>query len=753
MARKREEPKDPGRSFTLGVLLASLLVLTALSLLSLEAPELGRRPALGLPPGATGVFGHLWATWWTRWLGTVGVWGLLVLALVWSARLLTGLFRRRLGIWTLWFASTLLLGCLLGAALGWGPPSRWGRVGELGSGLLAPFGPVGRAVLAVALFLVSAAGFLRRTLPAGLRLRLGRLLLQAGSFLMEISLRGARRAGHALAEWLLGFWERRRPGRTRRRPRRGEALLGGEGGERDVPVRKPARSPEPEAPRIVVPEEVREGGEPEPQPSVLAEGQTRPFPLPSLDLLSDPPPEAKEVDHEEIREKSRTLEQVLSEFGVQGRVSEVHPGPVITRYEFTPGPGVRIAQITSRADDIALALRAPRVRLLAPIPGKAAVGIEVPNERPAIISLKEVLANEAFRESRDTLVVALGKDITGQPFYAALEQMPHLLVAGTTGSGKSMFLHALLFSLMFRLTPSEVRFLLVDPKRLEFTSYNGIPYLLAPVVTEPKDAGRLLQWLLGEMDRRYLAFARLGVRNIQAYRNLPGEEEREELPMIVVVVDELADLFLTGSNEIETAITRLAQMSRAVGIHLVLATQRPSVDILTGIIKANFPARIAFQVASRTDSRTILDSNGAESLLGRGDMLYIPPGKAQAHRLHAPYLDDTDRQAVLGYLKEVVQRDPSLAPPPVELEEAAAEVANGADEDPLFEEAVRIVIQHQQGSTSLLQRKLRIGYTRAARLMDMMERRGIVGPFEGSKARQVLVDRETWEGREGDDGA
>ncbi|MBD3334351.1 MAG: DNA translocase FtsK, partial [Candidatus Eisenbacteria bacterium] len=472
------------------------------------------------------------------------------------------------------------------------------------------------------------------------------------------------------------------------------------------------------------------------------------YPLPSLDLLSDPPEDENRLDRDEILEKTRLLKRALSDFGIQGEVSEVHPGPVITRYEFTPGSGVRIAQITSRADDIALALCASRVRLLAPIPGKAAVGIEVPNANPARIYLKDILSTESFRRSSDPLLMAMGKDIAGHPFTAALDKMPHLLVAGTTGSGKSMFLHTTILSLLFRRTPDDVRFILIDPKRLEFTPYGKIPHLLAPVVTDAKEAHRILQWMLREMDRRYLVFARLGVRNIQAYRELdhdPSGESLEAMPMLVMIVDELADLMMTGTNEIEIAITRLAQMARAVGIHLILATQRPSVDVLTGIIKANFPARIAFQVASRTDSRTILDANGAESLLGMGDMLYIPPGKAQAHRLHAPFVPDGDREAVIRYFQELASEQPEAAAPLLDEKTLAEDVPNAADEDDLLEEAMRIVVQHQQGSTSLLQRKLRVGYTRAARLMDMLERRGVVGPFEGSKAREVLIDHESLE--------
>ncbi|MCK4304518.1 MAG: DNA translocase FtsK, partial [Candidatus Eisenbacteria sp.] len=458
-----------------------------------------------------------------------------------------------------------------------------------------------------------------------------------------------------------------------------------------------------------------------------------------IDLLDDTATAARPVSEDEIRGNAVLLKETLASFGISGEVSEVQPGPVITRYEFTPGSGVTISQIVSRQDDLALAMRAPRVRLLAPIPGKAAVGVEIPNRQPAVIYFREVAALRAFRDAREPLFMALGKDVAGRPFYASLDKMPHLLVAGTTGSGKSVCLNTLIVSLLMRCTPDELRLVMIDPKMLELTMFNGIPHLVRPVVTENQEAVRCLRWLTREMERRYRALAGLGVRNISAYqsrrRDSRGEARLPMMPYIVVFVDELADLMIANQSEVEVPITRLAQMARAVGIHLVLATQRPSVDIITGVIKANFPARIAFQVATKIDSRTVLDMNGAESLLGRGDMLYIPPGKAQAHRIHGAFLSDAEIERITSYLRQFPPAEPLQMPEPegVDLKEG------GPMEDPLFNEARRIVVASQQGSTSLLQRRLRIGYTRAGRLIDMLERSGIVGPPDGSRAREVLV--------------
>lgn len=481
-------------------------------------------------------------------------------------------------------------------------------------------------------------------------------------------------------------------------------------------------------------------------PGPVRKPTTETWKLPDISLLQDLEGTDAAIDRDEMLETSKLLVKTLKDFGVAGRVGEVHPGPVITRYEFEPAAGVRVSQIVSRVDDLALALRASRIRLVAPIPGKAAVGIEVPNQRPAIISLKEILASEEFRRQDGPLAMALGRDIAGHPVFARLDTMPHLLVAGTTGSGKSVGLNALLLSILFRHTPDDVRLILIDPKRLELTPYDGIPALVRPVVTEPKHATKILEWLCGEMDRRYRLLQQAGAKNIESYRRRVAESDRqqelnEDLPYIVVVVDELADLMLTQGVEIEGPISRLAHMARAVGIHMILATQRPSVDVLTGVIKANFPARIAFQVASRIDSRTILDAGGAEFLLGKGDMLFVPPGKAEAVRVHGAFSKDVDADRVAAFLRE---QPP--APPLMATEQEGEEGTDPTCEDELFLDAMRLVVREHQASVSFLQRRLKVGYSRAARLMDLLEAAGVVSPYDGSKAREVMVDESFLDG-------
>jgi S-DNA-T family DNA segregation ATPase FtsK/SpoIIIE len=472
------------------------------------------------------------------------------------------------------------------------------------------------------------------------------------------------------------------------------------------------------------------------------------FELPPLDLLSPAPPRIERTSRRDLLDLSETLRRTLEEFGIRGRVSEVHPGPVITRYDFEPAPGVKVNQIVSREDDIALALRTDRIRILTRLPGKAAVGIEIPNDQPDLIPFVELAAAPLFTSARGALTLALGKDTAGRPFCDHLETMPHLLVAGTTGSGKSVCINTIIASLLFRHRPEDLRLILIDPKMLELTGYNGIAHLALPVVTESKDAAKALNWLVREMERRYRLLAARSVRNIQTYREKffgpkppprePEEAPPEPMPYIVCIVDELADLMMTNASEVETPIARLAQMARAVGIHLILATQRPSVDVLTGVIKANFPARIAFQVASKIDSRTILDQNGAESLVGRGDMLYLQSGRSVPIRVHGAFLPDPDIEGLVRYLRSFVS---DLAP--IDIEEKSSLVPGEAGgEDPLFAEAARVVVLQGQASTSLLQRRLKIGYARAGRLIDQLEGAGIVSRFEGSKARDVLVDLE-----------
>ncbi len=490
-------------------------------------------------------------------------------------------------------------------------------------------------------------------------------------------------------------------------------------------------------------------------------------PLPSLRLLAMPAQPEDLITAADLTSEANLLVAKLADFGIEGRVTEIHPGPVVTTFEFEPAPGVKVNQIVSREDDLALALRAQRIRILAPIPGKGAVGVEIPNRMRRTVYLREVLSSRAYDESAAVLKIPLGVDVVGQPFVADLTRMPHVLVAGATGSGKSVCLNAVITGLLFQHGPETLQLVMIDPKMLELSAYNGIPHLVMPVITEPKKASRALRWAVAEMEKRYKLMALCGARNIQGYNDkvaqglvpaspgIAGGEGRppERLSFMVVVIDELADLMLTAPTEIEEPIARLAQMARAVGIHLVLATQRPSVDVITGVIKANFPSRIAFQVASKTDSRTVLDMNGAENLLGHGDMLFNPAGKPEPYRIHGCYVTEEESARVVDFWKSKIKaapleegREPTRPPLATrpELNEAEEAIDDGGEEDDaLLQEAARLVVQHQQGSTSLLQRRLKVGYSRAGRLMDQLEQIGVVGPFQGSKARDVLVD-ERW---------
>lgn len=481
------------------------------------------------------------------------------------------------------------------------------------------------------------------------------------------------------------------------------------------------------------------------EPTGLSASQafTGPMEMPAVSLLAPPPPEVHELSTDELDAAADLLEATLSNFGVVGEVKDVRPGPVVTTYEYQPAAGVRVNQIVQRADDMALAMRARSLRMEAPIPGKAAVGIEIPNQQAQMVSLREVLQQEGGKD-RKPLTVTLGKSVEGQPVSIDLAAQPHLLVAGSTGSGKSVCLNAMITNLLLYNDPSTLRLLLIDPKMLELNVYNGIPHLLMPVVTDPKEALRAMTWMVAQMDQRYRQLSKHSVRNIEQYNakvasgevlDQQGETVTEPMPYYVTIVDELADLMVQLGQDFEIPITRLAQKARAVGLHLVLATQRPSVDVLTGVIKANIPCRIAFRVIQRNDSRTILDTNGAEQLLGRGDMLYLMPGRAQPIRVHGAFVDVPECEAVAEHWRQYTgaTEEVSLA--------AGGEGGLGvhSGEDEMFEDAVKVIVLHQSGSTSLLQRRLRIGYTRAGRLMDMMEEAGIVGPFTGSKARDVLV--------------
>ncbi|MCY4486632.1 MAG: DNA translocase FtsK 4TM domain-containing protein [Deltaproteobacteria bacterium] len=490
------------------------------------------------------------------------------------------------------------------------------------------------------------------------------------------------------------------------------------------------------------------------------------YTLPPMAFLDSPPMDKAGVDKASLEANCLVLQRKLQDFGIEGEVLAARPGPVITVYEFRPAPGVMVRRIVGVADDLAMALSAVSIRILAPIPGESVVGIEVPNTRRETVVLREILEDPVYSDSGASLPLALGKDVSGAPFATDLARMPHLLVAGATGTGKSVSLNSMILSILYRATPDDVRFIMIDPKMLELTPYEGLPHLLTPVVTDPKEARAALFWAVQEMDRRYRLMRDKGARNIDNYNRIlekepprapasadPAEEElggrldgREELvhvrmPRVVILIDELADLMMSVGRDIEEHITRLAQKARAAGIHMVLATQRPSVDVITGLIKANFPARVSFQVTSRIDSRTILDGQGAEQLLGNGDLLFLPPGTARLIRLHGPYVSNREIGKVTDFIKQ--QGRPEYRP---DILEAAAEGGGdlgGLDDDydEMYDQAVAVVTETRQASISMVQRRLRVGYNRAARMIEKMEREGVVGPAEGAKPREVLAPK------------
>ncbi|MCK4352143.1 DNA translocase FtsK 4TM domain-containing protein [candidate division WOR-3 bacterium] len=524
-----------------------------------------------------------------------------------------------------------------------------------------------------------------------------------------------------------------------------------------------------------------------------------------LSKLHEPEPVSETESEQELQNRAKTLKSKFEEFEVTGKITKIAPGPVITRYEYEPAPGIKVSKVASLADDIALSMKAPRIRIVSPIPGKSVIGIEIPNRKRNDVYLKEILMSQAFKNVKSKLGIVLGKDIAGEPVCADIAGFPHLLIAGATGSGKSVCINSMVASILYKVLPSEVRFLMIDPKRLELPVYNGIPHLVRPVISNAKEALSALKDIIDWMELRYREFARAGVRDIDGY----NQKAIKPKPYILIIVDELADLIITAPREIEFTLTRLAQMSRAVGIHLILATQRPSVDVITGLIKANFPARIAFQVASKTDSRTILDMNGAEKLLGKGDMLFIPPGKGTPERLHGTYISTQEAKSIanlwtekwlvelltgkIGHPKDIardiVDEDlieflvfkevfpgageriklfanevqtkyglpakqtcdlllgleyyPKLEEEAkiFEKEEEKEEGITVEEFDELFEEAKGLVVRHQLASVSLLQRHFKIGYARAGRIIDQLERAGVIGPYVGSKSREVLIPR------------
>jgi len=630
------------------------------------------------------------------------------------------------------------------------------------------------SVLAAALSLTPVIPRIEGQLPpggaAGLLLRdwlnatvnpLGTLIVLAAALLVSVLLSTTftmTGAARVVGPWLrsaagtgpraIAWWEERSRQRVRERieQRRAATLPDADRTARPAAAEIGSHPAKPAA-KETVRERRREQP---PRPPATRTGSPAPVPtgMPSPDLLA---PAGGQIlpDPDDLRERAELIERKTREFGVAGQVQQINPGPVVTTFEFKPEPGIKYSKVAGLGDDLCLALEAESIRIDR-IAGKSTVGIEVPNPNRATIGLRELVESPEFVKSRALLPLALGRDIRGNMVVTDLHKMPHLLIAGSTGTGKSVSINSLVLSLVFRSPPARVRLIMIDPKRLELGLYQDIPHLLVPVVTEPVAAQNALKWAVGEMELRYKKLARRGVRTLEAYnehiRQLPipglmeedSESDQEELPYVVIVIDELADLMMVASREVEESITRLAQMARAVGIHLILATQRPSVDVITGLIKANFPARISFRVATRIDSRTILDSNGAEALLGRGDMLFLPPGSSRLMRAHGPMVTEEEVTRVADYLR--AQGRPAYNESILQTPEERRGPGNpDGGRDELYDQAVRLVVEMGKASTSALQRRLRIGYGRAASLLDAMESDGIIGPPEGSRPREVLV--------------
>jgi len=624
------------------------------------------------------------------------------------------------------------------------PETAGGILGQIvGGGLKSILSFLGATLLMLAVWLAGVSLFTGVSWLAVMD-RVGRATLDAGEWLYaKYSELRERIEGRRAAQVRHEIVEKRKQTTTRKTPPRIEPVI--------TPVEKSERvEKERQVPLFEAP----------------APGE-----IPPLKLLDDPPQAVGGYSEEALEAMSRLVELKLKDFGVDVEVVEVHPGPVVTRFELSPAPGVKVSQISNLSKDLARALSAIAVRVVEVIPGKPTVGLEIPNEVRELVTLGEILKSRAYDEMKSPVALALGKDIGGQPVVADLARMPHLLIAGTTGSGKSVAINAMVLSLLYKATPDQVRLIMVDPKMLELSVYEGIPHLLAPVVTDMKEAANALRWCVAEMERRYRLMAALGVRNIGGYNRkvkdaegrgepipdpLFRPEEHEEgaeapaldsLPYVVVIIDELADLMMVVGKKVEELIARLAQKARASGIHLVLATQRPSVDVITGLIKANIPSRIAFQVSARVDSRTILDQMGAESLLGHGDMLYLPPGTGVPQRVHGAFVSDAEVHRVVKHLKasgepvylEEVLTGPSAPLPGLSPGNGGEVSGDDGEQDPLYDEAVRIVTETRKASISGVQRRLKIGYNRAARLVETMEEAGLVGPLQANGSREVLA--------------
>jgi len=748
MARKKRTDPSRLRREVLGLLMMATGGFLLIALWPFD-PLAGR--TLGTL-NRVGILGSYTAFYLYRWLGVgAPVAGALLTAgglLVFLERV----SRRALALGLAILAAAGVVLTMLGIGAAWsGAPAPWtARAGTFGSvtanGLVAVIGLAGALlVCTVALVLLIVAGF-QVSLASG---------VEKG---VEMGVAGGRRAREGLGEVgrRMSGWRAEREARRSRGGDGAELVPPSDGADQEPEEAAESATVEPE-PRVDHRESHR------PSPPVRGVPEARSF-LPPISLLDPPADSDAGQSDQELEELGRVLIEKLRSFNVEGEVVAIHSGPVLTQFEVKPAPGVKVNQIANLADDLALAMKAQRIRIVAPIPGKGAVGIEVPNPHPRTVTMREMLESTAWGGFGGRLPLALGREIAGMPIVTDLARMPHVLIAGATGSGKSVCINSIVTSLLYRYPPDEVRFIMIDPKMLELVVYNGIPHLLHPVVVEHKHAAKALKWTVAEMERRYRLLAANGVRSLKDFnaRVKSGAELRDPdadepprrtLPYVVVLIDELADLMLTVQQEIEEPLARLAQMARAVGIHLVLATQRPSVNVITGVIKANFPSRISFQVSSKIDSRTVLDMNGAEQLLGNGDMLFLPADRAEPVRIQGAYLSGDETARVVAYLKDAGERlDAEAIAPPIDIiaEASELEIAALDEHDELFLAAARIVVEHDQGSTSLLQRRLKVGYSRAARILDQLEQAGIVGPPDGTKPREVRITLSELEAREGE---
>ena len=745
MPRKKRKDSTRLKREILGILMAATGGFVLVALWPWD-PGLARGPETLNRVGFVGAYSafHLFRTlgFGALALGAgLAAWGILLLFDLVTRKALTLCLSALTAVW--------LLLAVFGVTAVWiAGPSAWAtRAGAAGmataSGLIQGVGLAGALIFCVVAAIVLAVATFRISLAA---------TVEAG---VEAGRAGGRRArerfdriGGRLSSW------------SEERRSRGEEEGSGEVSEsvgEPAPVATAASAP---AAPVEQPDHPRRAKGPTPR-RLRVETEAGVGWLPPLSLLaaqanSDTGQTAVDLDR-----LGHVLIEKLRSFNVEGEIAAIHSGPVLTQFEVTPAPGVKVNQIANLADDLALAMRAQRIRIVAPIPGKGAVGIEIPNPRPRVVRMREMLESPLWSGFGAKVPLALGHEIAGAPIVADLTRMPHLLIAGATGSGKSVCINAIVTSLLYRYGPDAVRFIMIDPKMLELVVYNGIPHLLHPVVVEHKESAKALKWTVAEMERRYRLLAANGIRSLADFNArvkagdlvdpAGGDDDQRPLPYIVVLIDELADLMLTVQQEIEEPLARLAQMARAVGIHLVLATQRPSVNVITGVIKANFPSRISFQVSSKIDSRTVLDMNGAEQLLGNGDMLFLPADRAEPIRIQGAFISSEETGRVVDWLREAGRRlNAEEIAPPVDIiaEASELEIAALDERDELFFAAARVVVDHDQGSTSLLQRRLRVGYSRAARILDQLERANIVGPPDGTKPRDVLItadDLETLE--------